>query len=62
MLPPRGAQVDPGGLDAAVAQHVGQHDHIPTGSIESLGKKMPQVMGKDLDRLYPRSAAQTLHL
>ena len=62
MLRPGSAQVDPGGLNAAVAQHVGQLGHVPGGGVEAPGEEMPQVVGEDLGALHPRLAAEPFHL
>ena len=62
MLRAGGDEVDPGGVHAGVAQHVGQFGHVPAGLVEAAGKEMAQIVGKDLPRGHPRLAAQPLHL
>ena len=55
-------QVDPGGFDAAVAQHIGQLRHITADFVEGPGKQMPQVVGEHLGGGHPRYLADCLHL
>ena len=62
MLRPRRDQVDAGGFDAGMAQHVGELHHVPARFIKGPGKKVPQVVGEDLPRLYPRFPAEGFHL
>ena len=50
MLGAGGDEVDAGGLDAGVAQHVSQLCHIPAHPVETPGKQVAQVVGKDLGR------------
>ena len=40
-------EVNAGGLNTGVPQHIRQFCHIPTGSVERPGKQMPQVVGED---------------
>lgn len=58
MLHPGGNQVDPGGVDGAVAQHVRQPGHVPGGPVEAPGEEMAQVVGKDLGGLHPGLTAK----
>ena len=46
MLRPGGQEVDPGGLDAAVAQQVRQLHDVPAGPVEDGGEQVPQVVGE----------------
>ena len=43
-----GDQVDAGGFNAGVAQHVRQFHNIPAGPIKSDGEQMPQIVGETL--------------
>ena len=40
----RGEEIDAGGLDGGMAQHVGQLCHIPAHPVKRSGKQMPQVV------------------
>ena len=62
MLGAGGDEVDAGGLDAGVAQHVSQLCHIPAHPVETPGKQVAQVVGKDLGRSDPGRPAHPLHL
>lgn len=53
------AQIDPGGVDGAVPQHVGQLYDVAGGLIEGGGEQMPQIMGKDLRSRHARFFAQS---
>ncbi len=55
-------QVNSGGFDAGVAQHIRQLHDIFTCVIENRGKQMPQVVGEHLGGHHPRRFAQALHL
>jgi hypothetical protein len=41
-----GNEVDAGGLNTGVAQHIRQFGYIPAGSVEGPGEQVPQVVGK----------------
>ena len=43
-----GHDIDPGGVDTAVAQNVGQLGDILLDAVEGSGEQLPQVMGKYL--------------
>ena len=62
MLGTGGDQIDAGGLDGAVAQHVGQPGHVPAHPVKGAGEQVAQVVGEHLAGLHPRPAAQELHL
>ena len=62
MLRARGDQVNAGGLDGAVTQHVSQLDHIPAHLIKGPGKQVPQVMGEHLAGGHPGRLAEPFHL
>lgn len=56
-----GEQVDAGGIDGTVAQHIGQLYNIPGNPVEGGGKQVPQIMGEYLARFHPGPGAQRLH-
>ena len=62
MFPPGGDEVDPGGLDGAVAQHVRQLGDVSRRLVKHPGEQMPQVVGKDLAGRHPGFFAERLHL
>ena len=62
VLRPGGEEVEAGGLDAAVAQHVRQLYNILAGPVEGRGEQVPQIVGEHLGGLHPRRPAQALHL
>ena len=41
-----GDEIDPGGLDATVAQHIGQFRHIPADLVKRPGEQVAQVVGE----------------
>ena len=57
-----GQQVDPSGLDGAVAQNIRQLHYVLTGPVKGPGEQVPQIVGKDLSRRHTGGAAQPLHL
>lgn len=61
MLNTSGHNIDPSGVDGTVTQDVGQLGNILFDSVESAGKKLPQIMGEHLAWLYTGSLAQFLH-
>ena len=56
-----GEQVDSGGGQIAVAQHIGQLHHIVGTAIKRLGEQVPQVVGEHLFRRDSRCTAQCFH-
>ena len=46
MLYASGNEVDAGGLNTGVAQHIRQFGYIPAGSVEGPGEQVPQVVGE----------------
>ena len=62
MLRAGGDQVDAGGLDAAVAQHVRQLRHVPADPVKGPGEQVPQVVGEHLGGRHPRPGAQGFYL
>ena len=62
VLRPGGDQVDPGGLDAGMAQHVRQLRHILMHPVEGPGEQVAQVVGEDFRRRDACLSAQALHL
>lgn len=61
MLGAGGDEVDAGGLDAGVAQHVSQLCHIPAHPVETPGKQVAQVVGKYFLGFHVGHTAQLLH-
>ncbi len=53
--------VDAGGVDAGVAEQVGEAEKVFFGGIESAGKKMAQVVGKDFFRCDAGLSAEGFH-
>lgn len=53
--------VDAGRVDAGMPQHVRQLDNILSRSVKSAGKKMAQVVGKNLGREDAGTLTQSLH-
>ena len=62
MFRTRGDQVDSGGLNGAVAQHVGQLGNVPADLVEGPRKEVPQVVGKHFGWSYPSRFTQGFHL
>ena len=54
-------QVDPGGFDAAVAQHIGQLGDIPAGPVKCSGEQMAQIVRVYLSGIHARRLAELLH-
>lgn len=61
MLGAGSQKVDAGGVNAAVAEYVGQLGHILAGLIEGLGKQVAEVVWEYFRRRYPRLVAQCFH-
>ena len=57
-----GQQVDAGGLNRAVAQHVREPDDVLADTIEGRGKQMPEIMGKYPRGLHASLPAEAFHL
>lgn len=57
-----GNDIDSGCVDAAVAENVRQLCNVLFNPVKCAGKQMPQVMRKDLFRVYPRLLAKAFHL
>ena len=57
MLGAGGDEVDAGGFDGTVSQHIRQMRQIFFNGIERPGKQMPQIMGKYLSGLHSRMFA-----
>ena len=53
-----GHNIDSGGIDAAVPQNIRQLCNILLNAVESTGKELPQIVGKDFGRIYIRYMAQ----
>ena len=56
-----GNEVNPGGFNAGVPQHIGQFHHIPAHLVKGPGEKMSQVMGEYFGGFYARRLAQAFH-
>ena len=59
---PGGQEVDAGGLEAGMAQHIRQLHDVTAGPVKGRGEQMAKVVGKDLAGRDPRRLAQPLHL
>ena len=59
---PGGYEVNAGGLDGTVAQHIRQLDHVPADLVERAGEQMPQVVGEHLAGRHLGFGADRLHL
>ena len=62
MLYSGGYNIEARRVDAAVPQDIGQFGNVLFYAIKYSGKKMPQVVGENLFRVYPGFPAQGLHL
>ena len=62
VLCPGGNEVNAGGLDGTMTQHVGQPDNVPARPVKQGGEQVPQVVGEHLSGLHSRLLAQPLHL
>ena len=55
-----GHDVDAGGVDAAVAQNVGQPGDVLFNAVEGAGEQFAEIVGEYLAGLYPRPAGTGL--
>lgn len=62
VLCPGGQEIDAGGLNAAVAQHVGQTHDVPVHPVKGRGEQVAEVVRENLAGRDPRRPAQPLHL
>ena len=62
MLGAGGDEVDAGGLEAGMAQHIRQLHDVTAGPVKGRGEQMAKVVWKDLAGRDPRRLAQPLHL
>ena len=53
--------VDPRGIDAAMAQQIGQTDDVLFDGVKDLGEKVPEIMGEYLAPRHVGFFAQPLH-
>ena len=53
--------VDPRGIDAAMAQQIGQTDDVLFDGVKDLGEKVPEIMGEYLAPLHARRLTEGLH-
>lgn len=61
MLPARGDDIDPGGVDAAVAQNIRQPGDVMVDGVELPGEQVAQVVGEHFLRVHPGALAEVLH-
>lgn len=54
--------VDPGGVDAAVAQNVRQLGNVLFNAVKRPGEQLAQIVGKDLAGLHPRRFTELFHI
>ena len=57
-----GHNIYPGCINAAVTQDIRQLCNILLNAVESTGKELPQIVGKDFGRINFCRMAQPLHL
>ena len=57
----RGHEVNPGGLDAAVPQHIRQPHHVVAGAIEGPGEQTAEIVGEYFRPLHARRFAEGFH-
>lgn len=57
-----GYQIDPRGLDTAVAQHVCESRNVTGGTVETSGKEMTQIMREHLFPCDASDPTKSLHL
>lgn len=62
MLSAGGDEVEPGGLDGGVAEHVGELGEIVGDFVERAGKEMPEVVRKDFAGFHVGKGAKIFHL
>ena len=62
MLCPGGNEVNAGGLDGTMTQHIGQLYYVPAYPVKGPCEQVAQVVGEDLAGSYARLFAQALHL
>lgn len=57
-----GCEIDAGGLDGGMTEHVGETDDVPVFLVKLNGEEMAQVMGKDFCFGDVRDGAEAFHL
>lgn len=62
MFRPGSQEIDAGGLDAGVAQHIGQLHNVMACPVKGRGEQVPEIVGKDFAGRDTRRPAQPLHL
>lgn len=60
LLRPADHQVDAGGVDAGMTQHIRKAHDVPAGAVKCRGEQVPQIMREHLGRFHPRRLAQPL--
>ena len=61
VLFPRGHEVNPGGLDAAVAQQVRQLDDVLVLAVKRRREQVAEVVREDLPCIHTRAGSQLFH-
>ena len=62
LLRPADHQVNAGGVDAGMAQHIRKAHDVLANAIKGRGEQMPQIVREHFARLHPRRPAQPLEL
>lgn len=57
-----GCEIDAGGLDGGMTEHVGEADDVPVFLVKLNGEEMAQVVGKDFCFGDVRNGAEAFHL
>lgn len=57
-----GCEIDAGGLDGGMTEHVGEADDVPVFLVKLNGEEMTQVVGKDFCFGDVRNGAEAFHL
>ena len=55
-------EINAGGVDAAVAQKIGQLGEVAVKAVVNHSEEVPEVVREDLPRLDAGCSAETLHL
>ena len=61
VFPSRAHNIDPGGIDAAVAQNIRKLGNVLIQIIKSSGKQLPEIVGKYFLHCHVGPLAQPLH-
>lgn len=60
LLRPADHQVDAGGVDAGMTQHIRKAHDVPAGAVKCRGEQMPQIVGEHLRCFHSSRLAQPL--